>query len=244
LIVAKAKNNHLPLILLAVVAIGVGSRFLPLDYWFGRLQTGIDGLGTIGPAVFALAYIGLTVLLIPGSLLTIGAGTIFGLRVGLITVIIGANLGALCSFVLARTFLRQKVTAWAERNPRFAALDRAIGDQAFKVALLSRLSPVFPFTLLNYLLGMTRIGLGTYMLANLIGMLPGTFLYVYLGAAGRRALTQGPGEGLLLEKILGYAGLLATILLVVMITRMAKRTLSRIETAAGSRGEIKSSEAN
>ena len=105
--------------------------------------------------------------------------------------VIGANLGALCSFLLARTFLRERVSNWATGNPRFASLDRAIAREGFKVVLLSRLSPVFPFTLFNYFLGLTNVGVSSYVLANLIGMLPGSFLYVYFGATAREALAGG-----------------------------------------------------
>ncbi len=126
--------------------------------------------------------------------ITIGAGTLFGLKTGFVVVILGANLGALCSFLLARTFLREKVAAWAAANPRFRSLDQAIGRQGFKMVLLTRLSPVFPFVLLNYFLGLTAVRTGAYILANLIGMLPATFLFVYIGAAARDALA-GQGRG-------------------------------------------------
>jgi len=163
------------------------------------------------------------VLLVPGSALTLGAGAIFGLWLGAATVIIGANLGALCSFLLARTFLREKVERWAEANPRFAALDAAIGREGFKMVLLSRLSPVFPFTLLNYFLGLTRVRTGSYVMANLIGMLPGTFLYIYLGATAREALTDGSSA---LVKVIG---LLATIAVVALVTRVARKAMAQVE---------------
>ena len=162
-------------------------------------------------------------LLVPGSALTLGAGAIFGLWLGAATVIIGANLGALCSFLLARTFLREKVERWAEANPRFAALDAAIGREGFKMVLLSRLSPVFPFTLLNYFLGLTRVRTGSYVMANLIGMLPGTFLYIYLGATAREALTDGSSA---LVKVIG---LLATIAVVALVTRVARKAMAQVE---------------
>ncbi|MGH9766142.1 MAG: TVP38/TMEM64 family protein, partial [Blastocatellia bacterium] len=228
--VAQTKNKKALLIALVIVAIGVGFLFLPVRQWFLLLQSQIESLGAIGPVVFALAYVVLTVLLIPGSALTLGAGAIFGLWLGAITVIIGANLGALCSFLLARGFLREKVERWAEANPRFAALDAAIGREGFKMVLLSRLSPVFPFTLLNYFLGLTRVRTGSYVIANLIGMLPGTFLYIYLGATARDALIGGsdaltgaPGA------LVKAAGLLATIAVVALVTRAARKAMAQVE---------------
>ncbi len=226
---ARAKNTNYLLIGLTIVAIGIGFLFLPIRQWFLHFQGQIENLGAIGPVVFALAYIVLTVLLIPGSVLTIGAGTIFGLWLGAITVVAGANLGALCSFLLSRTFLRRRVEAWAEANPKFAALDRAIGREGFKMVLLSRLSPVLPFTLLNYLLGLTKVRTGSYLLANLIGMLPGTFLYVYIGATARDALSGAAGNATIYRQIFKYVGLLATIAVVLLLTRTARRAMAETQ---------------
>ncbi len=218
---AQTKNAKLVFIAAIILAVGVAFLFLPVRQWFTQLQGHIENLGPLGPIVFVLSYVVLTLFLIPGSALTLGAGAIFGLWRGAVIVIIGANLAALCSFLLARTFLRERVEQWAKGNPRFAALDRAIGREGFKMALLSRLSPIFPFTLLNYFLGLTKVRLGSYVLANLIGMLPGTFLYVYLGATARDALTGGSG---LLVKAVGLA---ATIAVVALVTRTARRAMAQ-----------------
>jgi uncharacterized membrane protein YdjX (TVP38/TMEM64 family) len=223
----RTKDKSLLLIVSAIVVIGCGFLLLPVRDWFSQFQGRIENMGALGPVVFVIIYAASTALLIPGSVMTIGAGTIFGLRTGAITVIIGANLGALIAFLLSRSLLREKVEKWAEGSRKFAALDRAIEDEGFRVVLLSRLSPVFPFTLLNYLLGLTRIGIGSYLSANLIGMLPGTFLYVYLGAAARDALDGG--EASLFRQALKYAGLLATMVIVVLITRSARRALNQLE---------------
>ena len=221
--------RHLKTILLIVIALAVvaGLALLPVRDWFAQLQGWIAQLGATGPMVLAAVYVVATVLLIPGSVLTIGAGTLFGLWVGALTALTGANLGALCSFLLSRTLLRERVAKWAEANPKFAALDRAIGESGFKMVLLSRLSPAFPFVLLNYLLGLTKVRTGAYVLANLLGMLPGTFLYVYLGVAAREALggasasAAGP-----YKQILTWVGLAATIGVVVLVTRAARKALT------------------
>jgi uncharacterized membrane protein YdjX (TVP38/TMEM64 family) len=117
------------LILLLLVAIGIAFVSLPLRHWFMHLESYVRSLGAAGPIVVVLAYIVSTVLFIPGSAITVGAGTLFGLKTGFIVVLLGANLGALCAFFLARTLLRQRVARWAESNPRFRSLDRAIGRQ-------------------------------------------------------------------------------------------------------------------
>jgi pyruvate/2-oxoglutarate dehydrogenase complex dihydrolipoamide dehydrogenase (E3) component/uncharacterized membrane protein YdjX (TVP38/TMEM64 family) len=221
------------LILVAVVVeIVVAIIFLPVHNWFAQFEKYVQGLGSLGPIVTALVYVVTTVLFIPGSALTIGAGGLFGLKTGFLVVLVGANLGALCAFLLARTFLREKVARWAEANPKFKSLDRAIGRQGFKMVFLSRLSPAFPFTLLNYLLGLTAVGTGSYVLANLLGMLPGMFLYVYIGASAREALTGGVGESVdYFQQALKYIGLLATVVVVVIVTRIARKAMREAEQA-------------
>ncbi len=224
------KKSRVILLVILLMALIVGFFFLPLRQWFIELEGHVQSLGTLGPAVVALAYVLCTVLLIPASIITLGAGTLFGLKTGFIVVVVGANLGALCSFLLARTFLREKVARWARENSKFRFLDEAIGRQGFKMVLLTRLSPIFPFILLNYFLGLTAVRTGAYVLANLIGMLPAMFLLVYIGAAARDAI-EGPTDTSadFYQQILKYVGLLATIAVVVMVTRIARRALREAE---------------
>ena len=224
------KPSNAILLAIAIVAIFVGLIFLPVRAWFAYFETYVRSLGAIGPLVVVLVYILCTVLFVPGSAITIAAGTLFGLTTGFIVVVLGANLGALCSFLLARGFLREKVAAWAAVNPKFRSLDQAIGKHGFKMVLLTRLSPVFPFVLLNYLLGLTAVGTPAYVLANLLGMLPATFLFVYIGAAARQALAGSlDGATDFYQQLVKYLGLLATVAVVVMVTRIARRALREAE---------------
>jgi uncharacterized membrane protein YdjX (TVP38/TMEM64 family) len=213
----------------AVLLLGIAFLFLPLKQWILPLQDEIRNLGAAAPLAVIVGYIVFTACLIPGSVLTLIAGGVFGLWKGLAVVIVGANCGALCSFLLSRSLLRDKVIEWANANPKFAALDRAVGREGFKMVLLARLSPVFPFTMLNYLLGVTTVKTGAYVLANLIGMLPGTFLYVYLGATAQQALAGGAGW------VSTVFGLFATIAVVTLVTRLARRAMAEVESveAAG-----------
>ena len=217
------------IVVLLVAAAVTGGFLLPVRQWFMHFESYVQSLGAIGPLVVVLVYVVATVFLIPGSAITIGAGTLFGLKTGLIVVVLGANLGALAAFLLARTLLRAKVAAWAAGNPKFRSLDQAIGKQGFKMVLLTRLSPVFPFVLLNYFLGLTAVRTGAYVLANLIGMLPATFLFVYIGAAARDALAGQPASADLYQQILKYVGLAATIAVVVIVTRIARKALRDAE---------------
>jgi len=217
------------LIVLLVVVAAVGFVFLPIRQWLEALEIYIQSLGALGPVLFGLAYVVATVLFIPASALTIAAGGLFGLSSGFLVVFLGANLGALCAFLLARTYLRERVTQWAQAKPKFRSLDRAIGQQGFKMVFLTRLSPVFPFVLLNYLLGLTAVGTGAYVLANLLGMLPGTFLFVYIGAAARDALAGQTSSTDFYQQILKYVGLAATFAVVVLVTRTARKALREAE---------------
>jgi pyruvate/2-oxoglutarate dehydrogenase complex dihydrolipoamide dehydrogenase (E3) component/uncharacterized membrane protein YdjX (TVP38/TMEM64 family) len=224
------KANKAIIVVTVLAAIIAGVLFLPVRQWFVEFESYVKSLGTVGPVVVILVYVLCTVLFIPGSAITVGAGTLFGLKTGFVVVVLGANLGALCSFLLARTFLREKVATWAAANPRFRSLDQAIGQQGFKMVLLTRLSPVFPFVLLNYFLGLTAVRTCAYVLANLLGMLPATFLFVYIGAAARDAITgQMDASANFYQQILKYVGLLATVAVVVVVTRIARKALREAE---------------
>jgi len=226
------KTSKPILIVLLLSALLTAVLLLPIRDWFMQFESYVRSLGAIGPVVVVLVYILCTVLFVPGSAITIGSGTLFGLTTGFIVVVLGANLGALCAFFLARGFLREKVATWAAGNPKFRSLDQAIGRQGFKMVLLTRLSPVFPFVLLNYLLGLTAVRPGAYALANLLGMLPATFLFVYIGAAARDAIAgQMDVSAGVYQQILKYVGLAATVAVVVVVTRIARKALREAEQA-------------
>lgn len=187
----------------------------------------VDGLGVWGPAVFIAGYAVATVAFVPGSLLTLAAGAIFGLARGTLYVFIAATVGASVAFIVSRYFLRAAIERRISGNPRFAAIDRAVAAEGRKIVFLLRLSPVFPFNLLNYGLGLTRVRFVDYLLAS-VGMLPGTLLYVYSGKlAGDLAALAG---GAPVRKDAGYyavlaVGLLATAIVTTIVTRTAGRAL-------------------
>lgn len=218
-------------LLVIIIAIGaVGYLLLPLRDWSSQFETYIRSLGALGPLLFAFAYMVLTVVLFPASILTLGAGSLFGLKTGFFAALLGANLGALCSFLLARSFLRDRVVRWTAAHPKFRFLDEAIGKQGFKMVLLCRLSPIFPFILLNYFLGLTSVRTGAYVLGNLFGMIPANFVFVYIGATAHDAVA-GPAEASLdfYQQAIRYLGLAATLVVFAVITRMARRALREAE---------------
>jgi uncharacterized membrane protein YdjX (TVP38/TMEM64 family) len=227
------------LVVLLLSAMAGSIFFLPIREWFSLFETYVYSLGAVAPIVYALGYAVLTVLLFPASIVTLAAGTLFGLKTGLLVVLVGANLGALCSFLLARTFLRERVIRWTASHPKFRFLDEAIGKQGFKMVLLCRLSPIFPFILLNYFLGLTAVRTVAYVCANLLGMVPAMFLFVYAGAAARATLESQPtGPADLYQQILKYVGLVATLVVFAAITRIARQALRDAERAQEGSGWV------
>jgi len=184
----------------------------------------VESLGVWAPVVFMLGYIVATVAFVPGSVLTLAGGALFGLLWGTVYVIIAASIGACLAFLIARYLARGWVEKKLEGQPRFAAIDRAIGRDGGKIVALMRLSPVFPFNLLNYALGLTKVKFWHYALACL-AMLPGSFLYVYYGAVGRAAAAGGGGRTVWDWVQLGV-GLLATLAVTWFITQKARKALA------------------
>ena len=187
----------------------------------------VDGLGVWGPVVFVVGYVLAAVAFVPGSLLTLAAGAIFGLGKGTALVMLAATLGASAAFLVSRYLARGFVERRLAGNERFAAIDRAIGTEGRKLVFLLRLSPVFPFNLLNYGLGLTRVRFVDYLVAS-VGMLPGTLLYVYYGkVAGdvaRLAGGAGVRHGAAYYSVLAL-GLVATVVVTTLVTRTARRAL-------------------
>ncbi|MBI4208193.1 MAG: TVP38/TMEM64 family protein [Deltaproteobacteria bacterium] len=187
----------------------------------------IENLGPQGPILFAFIYIAACVLFIPGSILTLGAGVVFGVVKGSILVSIAATLGATAAFLVGRYFARDWVAHKIEGNEKFKAIDEAVAKEGWKIVGLTRLSPLFPFNLLNYAYGLTRVSLRDYFFASWVGMIPGTILYVYIGSlAGDLASlgTQG-GSRTAAEWGLYGVGLLATVAVTIYVTRVARKAL-------------------
>jgi len=209
----------------AVAALILGGR--QAGQYLPQFASWVESLGFWGPLVFILGYALATVGFIPGSLLTLAAGALFGLVEGTLYTFAGATLGASASFLVARYGARGWIEKRIAGNARFAAIDRAVGREGFKIVALLRLSPVFPFNLLNYSLGLTKVRFLDYLLAS-VAMLPGTLLYVYYGtAAGSLAAVAG---GVKTERGTAYwvtlgIGLVATIAVTTVITRLAGRAL-------------------
>lgn len=220
-----AKKSLLGPILIGVAVVAVLAAVfavLPVGRWLGEFQTWVHGLGPAGYLVYALVYAACVTLFVPASILTLGAGAIYGVGVGVGVVLVGATLGATLSFLLARTLLRRRIEAMTQDNARFRALDRAIAKEGAKIVFLVRLAPVFPFTYINYAFGLTGVATVPYVLASLVGMTPATFAYVYLGSAAASAATASH-DGT--RTVIQIVGAVAAIVVTVFVARLATRAI-------------------
>ena len=187
----------------------------------------VDSLGSLGAIAFIVLYIVATVAFLPGSILTLGAGVVFGVFFGSLYVFIGATLGAIAAFLVGRYLTRDWVAQKIAGNQKFTAIDQAVGKEGFKIVLLTRLSPIFPFFLLNYAYGVTGVSLKDYAIAS-VGMIPGTIMFVYIGSlAGNLATlgTQTPMVNPALEWTIRIIGFIATVAVTFYVTKLARRAL-------------------
>jgi uncharacterized membrane protein YdjX (TVP38/TMEM64 family) len=216
------------LIVLALAVLLIAARQFDLGKYIDDMRAWGDTCSWCAIAAFVGLYTAATLLALPGSILTLAAGAIFGLAEGTLFAFLGALSGSVLAFLLARYVARGWIEARLSGDERMQAIDRAMGREGLKIMALMRLSPVFPFNFLNFALGLTRVSVRDYVLAN-FAMLPGTFLYVYYGyAAG--SVAQLVDEGGAVERDWKYwtflgVGLVATVAVTVLITKAARRAL-------------------
>lgn len=222
---------RIALVVLALVALvllgrSAGAHFAEFAAW-------VEAQGALAPLIFVLAYTAAVVAFVPGSILTLAGGALFGVAWGTLYVFVAATLGSSLAFLIARYVARGAVERRLAGTPRLAAIDRAVAAEGRKIVLLLRLSPAIPFSVLNYALGLTRVRFADY-LAGAIGMLPGTLLYVWSGKligdvaalAGGASAPKGPAYWTLIA-----VGLIATLLVTWLITRTARRALAQATAA-------------
>jgi len=202
--------------------------------WLESVLGWISNHGMLGMGVFVLVYVLSTLLLIPATFLTLTAGATFGVGVGLPLVWFSATAGAVSAFVLGRHAARGWIQRRVEKDARLTALDEAVGRAGWRIVLLSRLSPLFPFTILNYAFGLTRIPRLHYALATWLGIFPGILLYVYIGAVlgeltGLRSVGRAKST---LEWIFYGLGLAATAAVTLYVARLARRALNQAQATS------------
>ena len=238
------KNVKIAAALLLVLSLFFLARFFPVANWTSQFVDWVRTLGFWAALVYFFVYVIGTVLFIPGTALTLGSGLLFGVLWGTLLVSLASVTGATLAFLIARYVGREWALRRIERYPKFALIDRAIGERGFKLVLLMRLQPVFlPFAILNYALGLTRVRLRDYILASWIGMLPATTLYVYFGSSLKSISDLVQGKVAAADhwhQLLFWGGLVLSAVLVVFFTRIAKQAL---QTQLGSEEQTLAGEA-
>ncbi|XP_077218366.1 uncharacterized protein LOC143852701 [Tasmannia lanceolata] len=221
---------RISLLLLLLAAITTACITLPIEKILKDFLLWIQqSLGPWGPLVLAIGYIPLTVLAVPASILTLGGGYLFGLPIGFVADSIGATIGATAAFLLGRTIGRSYVISKLKDYPQFQAVAIAIQRSGFKIVLLLRFVPLLPFNMLNYLLSVTPVGIGEYMAASWLGMMPITFALVYVGTTLKDLsdVTHGWNEVSKTRWALIILGLLVSVVLMVCVTRVARNALNK-----------------
>ncbi len=206
------------------------TRLMPMGRLTDFLSAAVQDMGVWGPLVFALVYMLATIFMLPGSPLTLASGAIFGLAWGTAAVSVGSTTGAAMCFLIGRYFARRSVEQKMSGSKTFKAVDRAVSEGGWKIVALLRLSPAVPFNLQNYLYGLTAIRFWPCVLASWVAMLPGTFMYVYLGYIGRAGVAAAAGEGggkTPAQWAMLGVGLLATIAVTIYVTKLARRAIAR-----------------
>jgi uncharacterized membrane protein YdjX (TVP38/TMEM64 family) len=209
------------LALIAVVVFVAGLRWIHQTGLLPQALRWIQELGPWGPVAFLLIYVAAVVFFVPASIFTVGAGFVYGMFWGSVYVLISAYVAANLTFLIARHFARDWVTERVKSHVKFAAIDEAVAREGWKIVALVRLTPIFPFSLMSYAFGLTRVPLWQYFAAN-ITMIPGTCMYVYFGTLARD-LTERVATPPWLKWGIGAVA----VIVVLYITRFARRALAR-----------------
>ncbi|AFZ60292.1 TVP38/TMEM64 family protein [Anabaena sp. PCC 7938] len=233
-------NSKLQLLLLSflIATLIIATKFINFQEFLQISVTWVQNLGIFGPIAFIIIYNLATLLFIPGSLLTLKGGYLFGLFWGSVYVLIAALIGSILAFAIGRYLSQDYICRQLEKYPKFKAIDLAVAKEGWKIVLLTRLSPIFPFNLLNYAFGVTKVSLKDYIFGSL-GIVPGTVMYVYIGSiAGNIAMINTPNqptnpETQIWQWIMQIIGLIATISMTCYLTKIAQKALNQSVSVVG-----------
>ncbi len=231
-----SNRNRTVIAVLLLALIVLAAVMLPLREWLDQSSIWIDANPVAGRALFVCAFIVLTVLMVPGSILMLSGGYLFGLGIGLPLVSAGIAFGACAASFVSRTLARDWLTQRFADDARFKAIDRAVAKKGFLIVALSRLSLLIPFNLLNLIYGLSGISLARMTLATWLGMVPAVVLYTYLGsiASNLDELMSGQSQDDWVGRVILVSGLVMVALVTFIIHRTATRELKR-ELAASRR---------
>jgi uncharacterized membrane protein YdjX (TVP38/TMEM64 family) len=210
-----------------LAAIMAGLAFVPVAQHFKWLLEWVRGLGAWGPVLFVFVYTLVCLLFLPGSVLTLGGGFLFGGLWGAAIASLGATLGAAVAFLLARGILRRRIEHRLATHPKFRSLDRAIGGQGFQIVFLARLCSLFPYDLTSYVFGLTDISFGRYVLATWLGRLPETVMFAYLGSTAKSIADVVAGRVAfgIEQKVFTAVGVAAMVAIVIVVASLARKAL-------------------
>mgnify|MGYP006278396921 CR=1 FL=1 len=230
-------NSKLKYIGIVVIVAGliVSTQFIDIQGLLTSVLDWINSLGPLAAIVFMAIYMVATVFFVPASILTLGAGVVFGVIKGSLYVYIAASIGASLAFLVGRYIARSWVEKQIEGNQRFKAIDQAVAEEGMKIVLLTRLSPIFPFNLLNYAYGLTKVTFRDYVIGTL-GILPGTIMFVYVGSLAKNLATLGSQDVAApsgIQWAIRIIGFIATVAVTVYVTKIARKALNqKVETEA------------
>ncbi len=227
-------NKKILLIIGVIIAIALAAWKLPLGNYIEQALSWVESHQKIAWIVFSLLYITAIVFILPASVFSLAAGYLFGLFQGWSIVVVTATIGSILAFIVGRSLLRNWVVEKAAEMKNFNSLDEAVSQKGLFIVFLTRLSPVFPFSLINYVYGITKISLRNFSLATFFGIMPGSLLYVYAGSTAKNLqdVLSGNVEFSGAQQYLLYGGLVATLIVTIVITRIASKALkenSKIE---------------
>jgi uncharacterized membrane protein YdjX (TVP38/TMEM64 family) len=229
---------------MVIIALALLTRFFPIIDFIIKLQHHVAGLGAWSAICYPLLFAACNVLLLPGGILSVGAGFFFGLWWGFFTVLLGNSIGAAISFALSHWLGARYLKKRFSKSPMLRVLEEAVARDAKKIIFLSQLHPLFPTSLLNYLFGLTRIRFRAYMFWTALGRAPGLFLYAYLGTLGQYGLNLALGKThpRVVEYWTWVGTFAVTVLLFIVLTRMALHAVQANRSKLG--GEEISSRRN
>lgn len=211
--------------LLAVAAVAYFAQGHSVQDATQAVERTVTAVGSAGPLIFIGSYAIATVVLVPASALTLAAGFLYGPITGTAIVSAASTLGATLAFLVSRYLARPYVLRKLQDYPKLAAVQSKVSADGANVVFLLRLSPLVPFTLLNYALGVTEVPLASYIGTSWAGMLPATIAYVYLGSTGRSATDAGSGNFDTVKFGLYAVGAVATLLVTKLVADRASAAL-------------------
>jgi uncharacterized membrane protein YdjX (TVP38/TMEM64 family) len=226
-------------LVIAIIFAIVLSRFLPIVSFIEASQQRVMTWGAWGAVCYPLLFAACNILLLPGGILAVGGGFFFGLWWGFLIVLVGNVVATAVSFALSRWIARRWFQQKLSHNATLRALGPAVERESWKIILLSQLHPLFPTSLLNYFYGITRIRFGGYMLWASLGRAPGLFLYVYAGTLGQFAvrIMRGKSYPRTIEYWIWGGVFVTTVLLLIVLGRMAYAAIQTSQNATGSKQE-------